>query len=118
VLPYHLDAFKQRAGVLALKYLGDMESRVRDIIEGRNAIESCFAGLQVDTWPSGANFVLFRPREITGVTGKALWQKLLDRGILVRDCSSWEGLANCLRVTIGTSQENEAFISAMKEIMK
>ena len=118
VLPYHLDAFKQRAGVLALKYVGDMESRVLDIIDGRNAIESCFAGLEVDTWPSGANFVLFRPRGTTGISGKSLWQGLLDKGILVRDCSSWEGLANCLRVTIGTSQENEAFISAMKEIMK
>lgn len=118
VLPYHLDAFKQRAGVLALKYVGDMESRVRDIIAGRNTIESCFAELNVDTWPSGANFVLFRPRATSGITGKSLWQSLLDKGILVRDCSSWEGLANCLRVTIGTSQENEAFISAMKEIMK
>ena len=118
VLPYHLDALKQRAGVLALKYVGDMESRVRDIIEGRNAIESCFAGLQVDTWPSGANFVLFRPRKTTGVTGKALWQSLLERGILVRDCSSWAGLSDCLRVTVGTDVENEAFIAAMKEIVQ
>jgi histidinol-phosphate aminotransferase len=62
--------------------------------------------------------VLFRPRATTGITGKSLWQGLLDKGILVRDCSSWEGLDNCLRVTIGTSQENEAFISAMKEIVK
>ena len=72
VLPYHLDAFKQRAGVLSLKYVGDIESRVLDIIDGRNAIESCFAGLEVDTWPSGANFVLFRPRATTGITGSNL----------------------------------------------
>ena len=114
VLPYHLDAFKQRAGLLALKYVADMESRVRDIVAGRDLIESSFAALPVTTWKSGANFVLFRPETVAGA---ALWKELLDRGILVRDCSSWAGLDNCLRVTVGTADENEAFISAMKEVL-
>jgi histidinol-phosphate aminotransferase len=114
VLPYHLDAFKQRAGLLALKFVGDMESRVRDIVAGRDAIISAFGDMPVTSWPSGANFVLFRPESMAG---KSLWQGLLDRGVLVRDCSSWAGLENCLRVTVGTADENEAFIAAMKGVL-
>jgi histidinol-phosphate aminotransferase len=51
------------------------------------------------------------------MTGKAVWQGLLDRGVLVRDCSSWAGLDNCLRVTVGTDEENLAFITALKEVL-
>ena len=115
VLPYHLDAFKQRAGVLALKYVSDMEGRVRDIVDGRDMIEAAFADMPVTSWKSGANFVLFRP---TSMSGAVLWKALLDRGILVRDCSSWAGLDDCLRVTVGTSDENKAFIAAMKEVLR
>jgi histidinol-phosphate aminotransferase len=115
VLPYHLDALKQRAGVLALKYVSDMEHRVRDIVAGRDLIEEAFAALPITSWPSGANFVLFRP---DNMSGKTLWKQLLDRGVLVRDCSSWQGLAECLRVTVGTNEENAAFIAAVKEIVQ
>jgi histidinol-phosphate aminotransferase len=45
-----------------------------------------------------------------------VWQGLLDRGILVRDCSGWPGLAGCLRVTVGTDAENSAFLRAMAEL--
>ena len=114
VLPYHLDSFKQQAGLLALGYVADMESRVRDIVAERDRIAGAFANLPVTSWPSGANFILFRPEN---TPGRAVWQGLLDRGVLVRDCSSWAGLDNCLRVTVGTHEENEAFIAAMKEVL-
>jgi len=115
VLPYHLDAFKQRAGLLALGFVADMESRVRDIVAGRNRIVAAFADLPVTSWSSGANFVLFRPET---KSGKSVWQGLLDRGVLVRDCSSWAGLDDCLRVTVGTDDENEQFIAALKDVLK
>lgn len=115
VLPYHLDAFKQRAGLLALRFVSDMESRVRDIVAGRDHIVAAFADLPVVSWPSGANFILFRPET---KPGKSVWQGLLDRGVLVRDCSSWAGLDNCLRVTVGTDEENETFIAALRDVLK
>jgi histidinol-phosphate aminotransferase len=62
-------------------------------------------------WPSQANFILFRP---TQVAGRAAWQAMLDAGVLVRDCSSWDGLTDCLRVTVGTAVENDAFLSALR----
>jgi histidinol-phosphate aminotransferase len=37
----------------------------------------------------------------------------LDAGVLVRDCSSWDGLGGCLRVTVGTPTENDRFLKAL-----
>ena len=50
--------------------------------------------------------------------GRQVWQELLDRSILIRDCSGWPRLADCLRVTIGTPEENDEFLRAMAEIVQ
>lgn len=114
VLPYHLDAAKQIAGRLALRYVGEMNERVKMIVGERERIQRSLADMAVDQFPSGANFVLFRPRSMPG---RQVWQGLLDRSILIRDCSSWERLDNCLRVTVGTPDENDAFIAALQEVL-
>jgi histidinol-phosphate aminotransferase len=114
-LPYHLDAAKQIAGRLALRYVDDMERRVRTVVEQRALISAALGALGVDVFPSSANFVLFRPRH---VPGREVWQQLVDRSVLVRDCSSWPRLTDCLRVTVGTPDENAAFLAAMKEILQ
>ena len=114
VLPYHLDSAKQIAGRLALRYVGEMEDRVRLIVSERERIAATLARLPVDAFPSGANFILFRP-QVMG--GRALWQALLERGILVRDCSSWPRLDDCLRVTVGTPGENDRFLAALSEVL-
>lgn len=115
ILPYHLDAAKQIAGRLALRYVDDMEARVSSIIAERERIQSAFADLAVDFWPSGANFVLFRPRQRAG---KDVWNALLGHSVLVRDCSGWPRLENCLRVTVGTADENDIFIRALREVLQ
>jgi histidinol-phosphate aminotransferase len=43
-----------------------------------------------------------------------VWQDLLAASVLVRDCSRWPGLDNCLRVTVGTPQENDRFLGALR----
>ena len=114
VLPYHLDAPKQAAGRLALRFRAEMDARVSAIVEERGRLVTALSELEVDVWPSGANFVLFRPR---GRDGDAVWQGLLDRSVLVRNCAGWPRLESCLRVTIGTPQENDAFLHALKETL-
>ena len=114
VLPYHLDAAKQRAGVLALDHAGAMAARVERLVAERRRLVAALEDLPVDVWPSGANFVLFRPR---GADGDAVWQGLLDRSVLVRNCASWPRLDGCLRVTIGTPTEDDAFLAALREIL-
>lgn len=114
VLPYHLDAFKQVAATLALDYVDEMNARVASLVEERGRLQAALTELPVDVFPSGANFILFRP---TAVDGAEVWQQLLDRSVLVRDCSSWPRLEGCLRVTIGTTDEDDAFLTALQEIL-
>lgn len=113
-LPYHLDSLKQAAGRVALRFTDDMERRVSTTVEERGRVASELAQLDVDVWPSDANFILFRPRSRSG---HEVWEQLLQRSILIRDCSSWDRLDDCLRVTIGTPEENEAFCAALREIL-
>jgi histidinol-phosphate aminotransferase len=114
VLPYHLDAATQIAGRLALRFTAEMEARVAALVAERERLAGALAALPVDTWPSGANFLLFRPRAVDGPT---VWEGLVERSVLVRDCSSWPGLDGCLRVTVGTPSEDDAFLAALKEVL-
>jgi histidinol-phosphate aminotransferase len=114
VLPYHLDTLKQLAGTIALDYEAEMRARVATLVEERGRLVAALSELPVDTWPSGANFVLFRPR---GRDGKQVWEALVERSVLVRDCSGWPRLEGCLRVTIGTQAEDDAFLAALGEVL-
>ncbi|MBM3676082.1 MAG: histidinol-phosphate transaminase [Actinobacteria bacterium] len=115
VLPYHLDAAKQVAGVVALDFVSEMDARVSLLVEER---ERMLVALEeqpgVTVFPSGANFFLFR---VHG-DGHAVWQGLLERGILVRDFSAWPGVDECLRVTVGTPAENDAFLSGLAAVVR
>ena len=115
VLPYHLDAFKQLAGTLAVAHVDEMNERVARLVEERGRLVARLAELDVDVWPSGANFVLFRPRSVDGA---AVWQRMVDRSVLVRNCSSWPRLQGCLRVTIGTPGEDDTFLAALEEALQ
>jgi len=114
-LPYHLDAAKQEAGRLALRYVDEMERRVAAIAEERGRIAAAFGDLPVETWPSDANFLLFRPltKPATDV-----WSELVASSVLVRDCSTWPGLTGCLRVTVGLPEENDRFLAALTESLR
>ena len=113
-LPYHLDTLKQAAGRLALQFDASMRARVASLVEERGRLVGRLTELPVTLWPSAANFVLFRPHHREGAD---VWQALLDRSVLVRDCSGWPRLDGCLRVTIGTPAEDDAFLAALEEAL-
>jgi histidinol-phosphate aminotransferase len=114
VLPYHLSLPTQAAGTLALRYRHEMEARVEAIVAERERLAAALAGLDgVTAYPSGANFILFRPPG----NGHAIWEALLAKGVLVRDFSRWPRLEGCLRVTVGRPEENDAFLTALKEVL-
>lgn len=113
VLPYHLDAFKQIAGIAALDFGDAMDERVADLVAERSRLMAQMRELPVELWDSGANFFLFRANNMDG---NELWQALVDRSVLVRNCSSWPRLDGSLRVTIGTPEENNALVTALQQI--
>jgi histidinol-phosphate aminotransferase len=114
VLPYHLDTMTQVAGTLALRHLSAMNERVDRLVEERGRLMAELADMPVDVWPSSSNFVLFRPRDRAG---DDVWQGLVDRSVLVRNCASWPRLEGCLRVTIGTPDEDDRFLTALMEVL-
>jgi histidinol-phosphate aminotransferase len=114
VLPYHLDAVKQIAGSLALDYRKEMDERVSHLVEERGRLVTALTDLPLTVWPSGANFVLIRPHTFDG---NDLWQALVDRSVLLRNCASWPGLEGCLRITVGTREEDDRLLAALAEIL-
>jgi histidinol-phosphate aminotransferase len=115
VLPYHLDTAKQVAGRLALRFEAEMRARVGELVTERERLVAALARLPVEQWPSGANFVVFRP---STADGAAVWQGLLERSVLVRNCTDWPGLDGCLRVTVGTPAEDDAFLAALAAVLQ
>jgi len=114
VLPYHLDVLSQLAGTMALDHVDAMEQRVSILTEERGRLEAALRDLPLEVWPSAANFILFRP---TTADADHVWQQLVNRSILVRNCSGWPGLQGCLRVTIGTAEQDDRFLTALREVL-
>lgn len=115
VLPYHLAVPTQLAGVLALRFGAEMDERVALLVQERERLRAELDRVDgVTALPSGANFVLVR---VHG-DGRALWQRLVDRGVLVRDFSRWPRLRDCLRVTVGAQEENDVFLTALRAALQ
>ena len=86
---------------LAVRHVTDMHQRVSTLVEERGRITNGLAELStagVEAFASGANFILIRFHRHEA---RDVWQRLLDDGVLVRDCSGWPRLEGCLRVTVG-----------------
>ena len=66
----------------------------------------------IEVFPTQANFVTFRSRD-----SRRLFEELLARGVLVRNVSSYPRLQNCLRVSIGSREQNDRFLAALKEVV-
>jgi histidinol-phosphate aminotransferase len=115
VLPYHLASPTQLAGLVALRFGAEMDARVEALRRERERVAVELATIpDVTVYPSGANFLLLRAAR----DGHALWQRLVDRGVLVRDFSRWPRLDECLRVTVGTPAENDAFLTALRKALQ
>ncbi len=112
LLPYNLSMPTQIAGTIALDFVDEMKERVAALVEERGRLFAALAAMDgIDVCPSGANFLLFR---VDG-DAHALWKRLLEHDVLVRDFSSWPRVEGSLRVTVGTPEENDAFLAAMRE---
>lgn len=107
-LPYHLSSLTQAAARAVLAHAGALLRTVEAIKEQRDRLVAELRGRGLPVADSDANFVLF------GGLGdqRAVWRRLVDRGVLVRDA----GLAGWLRVTAGTPDEVDAFLSALDQI--
>ena len=110
-LPYHLSSITQAAAEVALEHQDELLANVDRLIAAREKLRIALVGLGLTVTPSKANFLLFSGFDIPA---PELWQKLLDKGVLIRDV----GLSAHLRVTVGSEAENELFIKALTSILR
>jgi histidinol-phosphate aminotransferase len=111
-LPYHLSALTQVVARIALARMHELLATVELVKEQRDRMVREITGLGLTVVPTDANFMLFGPF----ADPPAVFQQLLDRGVLVRDVSGGTGLAGWLRVNAGTKPETTAFLDALREV--
>jgi histidinol-phosphate aminotransferase len=111
-LPYNVNQFSLTAAAVALENYDRFRPAIASILEEKErlgAVLGAIPGIRV--YPSGANFFLFqvpsKPAEV--------FDQLYRQGILVRDVSSYPMLSRCLRVSIGTREENDRFLAALQD---
>jgi len=104
-LPYHLSAVTQAVALTALQYADDLQAQVALLRVERDALAAWLVERGFDVAASDANFILFG----TFDDRSAVWQSLLDDGVLVRET----GPPGWLRVSIGTPEENAMFRRAL-----
>ena len=105
-LPYHLSAVTQATALAALRHRTTLLADVADIRMQRDRIVDDLKRMELDPAESDSNFVFFGG----GIDAPALWQDLLDRGVLIRDV----GIPGHLRVTAGTEEETTAFLDGVR----
>lgn len=115
-LPYNINVLTQVSAEFALEHREIIAEQARRIREDRVAL---FAGLNalpgITAFPSEANFILFRTR--AGDAGR-VFAALRERGILIKNLShAGDALRDCLRVTVGAPEENQAFLLALAAII-
>lgn len=114
VLPYHLDSLKQALVLTSLEFIEQAESAVAEVIARRDRLSRSMTELGLDVYPSDANFLLVDFGEIDG---NRIWEELVSASVLVRNCTSWPGLGNCLRITAGTEVEHERLLEALSRAL-
>ncbi|MGW5719097.1 histidinol-phosphate transaminase [Amycolatopsis sp. NPDC003865] len=109
-LPYHLSRLTQAAARAALRHADATLDSVHKLAAERDRVVEALAGLGYDPVPSDSNFVLFGRFS----DPHAAWLSYLDKGVLIRE----PGIEGHLRVSIGTPEENDAFLEASKEVSR
>ncbi|MDP2755134.1 MAG: histidinol-phosphate transaminase [Nitrospirota bacterium] len=110
-LPFNLNSLSQAVAVKVLKNKKALKSYIKSIISERGRLFSEMAKIEgIKPYPSEANFILFRVKE-----PDKIYKRLLKKGVLVRNMNGV--VNNCLRVTVGTPEENRIFLNAMKEVI-
>ncbi len=111
--PYNVNSVSASLALKALEEPKEREQIIQTIREERKRlVERLQIVPQVQhIYPSDANFLLVRVNN-----AKKVYSKLINDGIVIRDRSNEPKLDNCVRITVGTSEQNDVLIQAMEEI--
>jgi histidinol-phosphate aminotransferase len=115
-LPYNINILTQITAEFVLDNIDVLDRQAKNIRDEREQLlTSMRAMTELDVFPSQANFILFR---VLNKSANEVFESLRESGVLIKNMRADEGLLkNCLRVTVGTPQENQAFLKALKSAL-
>lgn len=113
-LPYNINSLTQLTAEFSLKHQALFKQQTQQICKDRALVlEQLNSFSQLKPYASQANFILFKTKKNQA---NLIFERLKERGILIKNLSpQGDILSDCLRVTIGTPEENKLFIDALSE---
>jgi histidinol-phosphate aminotransferase len=108
--PYNINQATQDLALQALQEVEQVNEMIKELVNMRDALAAVFEQISIveKVYPSDANFILVKIKE-----ARAVYEFLLTKGIVVRDRSNVKLCDNCLRITVGTEQENTDLVDAL-----
>ncbi len=110
--PYNINQVTQELALKALEEVGQVNDMIKEVVQMRIALKGVFEKIPFvqKVYPSDANFLLVKMEN-----ARKIYEFLLTRGIVVRDRSNVKLCDNCLRITVGTEQENTELIETLMD---
>jgi histidinol-phosphate aminotransferase len=111
--PYNIGQATQEIVLQALGGTTEVNEMIREIVRMRNELAGGISRLSsvMNVYPSEANFLLVKIKH-----AHAVYAELLKEGIVVRDRSSAPGCSDCLRITVGTKEQNDKLLNTLGNI--
>ena len=106
--PYNVNSLTQNKAIELLKL--NKENYKQEVMEQRELLSAALKKLPfvVKVYPSEANFILIKTTDANGI-----YNKLLEQKIVIRNRTKEQLCENCLRITVGTPEENQLLINAL-----
>jgi histidinol-phosphate aminotransferase len=110
--PYNINSLSQAVSEVILENNAFVSESIQLIVRERDRVYKALCAFDtITTYPSDANFIFFKADD-----ADTLFSKLVEKDILIRNFNRPGRLENSMRVTIGTPEENDAFLNAMRDI--
>jgi histidinol-phosphate aminotransferase len=108
--PYNINQATQDFALQALEEVGQVNDMISELVQMREALKGVFERIPFvqAVYPSDANFLLVKMTD-----ARKIYEFLLTKGIVVRDRSNVKLCDDCLRITVGTEQDNTALVDAL-----
>lgn len=115
--PYNVNVLTSEVAINAMNSIGTLERNIASILEQRDVVRSQLVALPdivVKVYPSDSNFLLFRVKD----KAEELYRAMADSGVVTRYRGMEMHCDQCIRVTVGTSEENEKFLTLLQQTWK
>jgi histidinol-phosphate aminotransferase len=112
-LPYNSNSVSQLVATELLNNFTVVQNQIRSILDERDRLMDELSKFSsIIAYPSNSNFILFQACK----GGENIFNSLKENGILLRNLGSHPRLKDCLRITVGTKQENDQFLNRLREV--